>query len=175
MVCAGACELSVAQWASALAEQGLGVSKTVGDLTGTLTFAILMGTSRVVYSRFGSKIPLEKYMLFCAVLCLVSYLLITLSPLPALSLLGCAICGWSVGVMWPGTYSLASIELKRGSTAMFAILALAGDMGCALGPALVGFVSENSGNDLLRGIMAAMIFPIIMIFGVIVCVKRKEK
>lgn len=175
MLCAGACELSVAQWSSALAEQGLGVSKTVGDLTGTLTFALLMGTSRVIYSRFGSKIPLEKYMLFCAFLCLASYLMITLSPLPSLSLIGCAVCGWSVGVMWPGTYSLASIELKRGSTAMFAILALAGDLGCALGPSLVGIVSENAGNDLLRGIMAAMIFPIIMILGVAICAKTKSK
>ncbi len=174
MLCAGACELSVAQWASALAEQGLGVSKTVGDLAGPLTFAVLMGTSRVVYSRFGNKIPLEKYMLFCAVLCLASYMMITLSPFSALSLVGCAVCGWSVGVMWPGTYSLASIELKRGSTAMFALLALAGDMGCALGPALVGLVSENYGNDLFRGIMAAMIFPIVMSFGAILCLKRKK-
>jgi fucose permease len=158
-----------------LAEQGLGVSKTVGDLTGTLSFALLMGTSRVIYSRFGNKIPLEKYMLFCAFLCLASYLMITLSPLPSLSLVGCAVCGWSVGVMWPGTYSLASIELKRGSTAMFAILALAGDLGCTLGPSIVGIVSENAGNDLLRGIMAAMIFPIIMILGVAICAKTKSK
>ncbi len=175
MLCAGACELSVAQWASALAEQGLGVSKTVGDLAGPLTFAVLMGTSRVVYSRFGNKIPLKNYMLFCAILCLVSYLMITLSPYPSLSLVGCAVCGWSVGVMWPGTYSLASIELRRGSTAMFAILALAGDIGCSLGPSLVGLVSENAGNNLFCGISAAMIFPIVMIFGVLLCIKIGNK
>ena len=175
MLCAGACELSVAQWASALAEQGLGVSKTVGDLAGPLTFAVLMGTSRIVYSRFGSKIPLEKYMLFCAILCITAYLLITLSPYPALSLIGCGICGWSVGVMWPGTYSLASIELKRGSTAMFAILALAGDLGCAVGPAIVGLVSESTENSLRSGILAAIIFPIIMTFGVMIRVTQKNK
>ena len=175
MLCAGACELSVAQWASALAEQGLGVSKTVGDLAGPLTFAVLMGTSRIVYSRFGSKIPLEKYMLFCAILCITAYLLITLSPYPALSLIGCGICGWSVGVMWPGTYSLASIELKRGSTAMFAILALAGDLGCAVGPAIVGLVSESTENSLKSGILAAIIFPIIMTFGVMIRVTQKNK
>lgn len=174
MFCAGACELSVSQWASALAEQGLNVSKTVGDLAGPLTFAILMGSSRVIYSRFGARIPLEKYTLFCACLCFVSYLVISLSPFPFLSLIGCAVCGWSVGVMWPGTYSLASQEIKGGSTAMFAILALAGDLGCSVGPTVVGFVSDANNNDLQLGILTATVFSVIMICGVIICIKRKH-
>lgn len=173
MVCAGACELSVAQWASALAEKGLGVSKTVGDLAGPLTFAVLMGSSRIIYYRFSSKLSLEKYMLACCLLCLSSYLLISLSPLPWLSLVGCALCGWSVGVMWPGTYSIAAKKL-RGGTAMFAFLALAGDLGCSVGPAIVGFVSEAYGDDLKKGILAAIGFSVIMIFGVIVCNKKSS-
>ncbi|MBQ8208524.1 MAG: MFS transporter [Clostridia bacterium] len=175
MFCAGACELSVSQWASALAEQGLNVSKTVGDLAGPLTFAVTMGTSRVVYSRFGSKISLEKYMLFCAVLCFASYLIISLSPFPFMSLIGCAICGWSVGVMWPGTYSMASASIKGGSTAMFAILALAGDLGCSVGPTVVGFVSDAMDNNLKIGILSAIIFSVIMIFGVLICINRKHR
>ncbi len=175
MFCAGACELSVSQWASALAEKGLGVSKTVGDLAGPLTFALLMGSSRVIYSRFSERIPLEKYMLFCCGLCFVSYLIISLSPLPFLSLVGCAMCGWSVGVMWPGTYSLAAKEIKGGSTVMFAILALAGDLGCSLGPTMVGFISEWAGNDLKIGILSGIIFSIVMIFGVLNCIRRDRR
>ena len=175
MFCAGACELSVSQWASALAEQGLGVSKTIGDLAGPLTFAVVMGSSRVIYSRFGAKISLEKYTLFCACLCFVSYLIISLSPLPFMSLIGCALCGWSVGVMWPGTYSLASQEIKGGSTAMFAILALAGDLGCSVGPTIVGFVSDASDNNLKLGILTATVFSLVMIFGVLICMKGKHR
>ncbi|MBE6631512.1 MAG: MFS transporter [Ruminococcaceae bacterium] len=173
MVCAGACELSVAQWASALAEKGLNVSKTVGDLTGPLTFAVLMGSSRIIYYRFSAKLSPEKYMLACCLLCLSSYLLISLSPFPWLSLLGCALCGWSVGVMWPGTYSIAAKKL-HGGTAMFAFLALAGDLGCSVGPAIVGHVSEAYGDDLKKGILAAIVFSVIMIFGMIFCNKKSS-
>lgn len=175
MFCSGACELSVSQWASALAEQGLKVSKTVGDLAGPLSFALLMGSSRVIYSKFGKKLPIEKYMLFCSILCFASYLLISLAPLPILSLVGCALCGWSVGVMWPGTYSMAAKELKRGSTAMFGILALAGDLGCIVGPATVGFASDLCDNNLKIGIFSSIVFSVIMIIGVIICIKRKRE
>lgn len=175
MVCSGACELAVSQWASAFAEKGLGISKTLGDLAGPLSFAVLMGISRVVYAKISHKVSLEKYMLASCVLCFVSYLITSLSPIPALSLIGCAMCGFSVGVMWPGTYSLAAKEIKGGGTAMFAILALAGDFGCSTGPTLVGFVSEAAGENLEIGILTASVFSLLMIFGVIFCIREKNK
>ncbi len=175
MFCSGACELSVSQWASALAEKGLGVSKTVGDLAGPLSFAVLMGASRIFYSLFGSKFSLRKYILLSGVLCLGSYLLISLSSSSVLSLIGCAICGFSVGVMWPGTYSLASTEIKGGSTAMFAILALAGDLGCTAGPTIVGFVSEAFENNLQIGLMIGCLFAVGIIIGMLICIKLKRK
>ncbi|MEE0968016.1 MAG: MFS transporter [Clostridia bacterium] len=173
MFCAGACELSVSQWASALAETGLGVSKNIGDLAGPMSFAVLMGASRLIYSIFGTKFSLTKYMFFSALLCLSSYLLISLSTIPALSLMGCAICGFSVGVMWPGTYSLASRQIKGSSTSMFALLALAGDLGCTTGPTIVGFISDATGNNLKRGLLVGCVFSSVMIVGVFLCLMKK--
>lgn len=176
MFSAGACELSISQWASALAEQGLNVTKTVGDLAGPMTFAILMGGSRVFYMLFSNKISLQRYMFFSAALCFLSYLVISLSPWPFLSLMGCAVCGWSVGVMWPGTYSLATKNLYGGSTVMFAMLALAGDLGCTFGPMLVGVVSEKFNNDLKIGLLFVSIFSVIMMLGVsILLFKNKQR
>lgn len=175
MLCAGACELSVSQWASAFAEKALGISKTVGDLAGPLSFATLMGISRVLFSKLSHRISLEKYMLASCVLCFISYLVTSLSPIPIISLIGCAMCGFSVGVMWPGTYSLASKDLRGGGTAMFAILALAGDLGCTTGPTLVGFVAGAAGDDLKIGILSASIFSVIMILGSIACLVGKKK
>lgn len=123
MLCAGASEQAVSQWASTFAEKGLGVTKTIGDLAGPMTFAILMGSSRAFYGKFGHKIDLDRFMLGSSVLCIFSYLLIVASPIPFLSLVGCGICGLSVGIMWPGTFSKASVALKNGGTAMFALLA----------------------------------------------------
>jgi len=165
MVCAGASEQAVSQWASTFAEQGLGISKTMGDLTGPMFFAILMGTSRFLYGKYGEKLNLRKTMLLSTLLCVASYLLIALSPLPILSLLGCGICGFSVGILWPGAFSIASASLKRGGTLLFALLALAGDMGCSGGPTLVGLISGVFGDDLKIGILGAMIFPLLMIVG----------
>lgn len=133
MVCAGASEQAVSQWASTFAEKGLGVSKAVGDLAGPMAFAILMGSARAFYGKFGDKIDLDKFMVGSGLLCIGSYLLISLSPLPQLSLLGCAICGLSVGIMWPGSFSKASAVMRNGGTAMFALLALGGDLGCSGG------------------------------------------
>lgn len=123
MLCAGASEQAVSQWASTFAEKGLGVTKTIGNLAGPMTFAILMGSSRAFYGKFGHKIDLDRFMLGSSVLCIFSYLLIAASPIPFLSLVGCGICGLSVGIMWPGTFSKASVALKNGGTAMFALLA----------------------------------------------------
>ena len=175
MVCAGACELSVAQWASAFAEAGLGVSKTVGDLAGPMAFAILMGASRIFYSRMGNKIRIEKYLVICSAVCLFSYLLIALSPYKFLSLVGCAVCGFAVGVMWPGSYSMAAEKMPGGGAAMFAMLALAGDTGCAVGPGLVGAISERFSGDLKTGILAVTVFPVIMLFSAIAYERKSRK
>lgn len=162
MVCSGASELAVSQWASAFAEKGLELSKTAGDLAGPLAFAVLMGSARVFYGKYGDRINLDKFMSASATLCILSYLIAALAPVPSLNLVGCAICGFSVGIMWPGTFSRAASSLKRGGTAMFALLALAGDLGCSSGPTLVGFVSDSFGADLKMGILAAAVFPAVM-------------
>ncbi len=162
MVCSGASEQSVSQWASAFAEQGLGIAKTAGDLAGPMTFAICMGAARAAYGKYGEKIELDVFMKGSAILCVGSYLLISLSPVPVVSLTGCAVCGFSVGIMWPGTFSKAAVSLRTGGTAMFALLALGGDLGCSGGPTVVGFVSEFVGGNMKMGILAAVIFPAVL-------------
>lgn len=172
MVCSGASEQAVGQWASTFAEKGLGVSKTIGDLAGSMAFAVMMGTTRVFYGKYGDKINLEKFMIFSALLCIASYLIISLIPNPVLGLLGCAVCGVSVGIMWPGTFSLAAASLKGGGTALFALLALAGDLGCTSGPSLVGYVSSMFDDNLKVGILAALIFPLLLLVGLYLKKKR---
>lgn len=167
MVCAGASEQAVSQWASTFAEKGLGVSKAIGDLAGPMTFAILMGTSRALYGKYGEKINLNKFMIYSTILCILSYLTIILIPIPIFGLIGCAICGLSVGIMWPGTFSLASSAIRRGGTPMFAFMALAGDLGCLSGPTLVGIVSSRFNDDLRMGILAAIIFPSLLLVRVV--------
>jgi len=163
MICSGASEHAVCQWASALAEKGLGVSKVVGDLAGPMAFAALMGIGRVLHSAKGHKWNLRNFMILNTVLCLISYLMISLVPNPIINLLGCAICGFAIAVMWPGTLSIAPKLLPLGGTAMYALLALAGDVGCSVGPTLVGFVSSAFGDNLKVGILAAMLFPILIL------------
>lgn len=165
MVCAGASELSVSQWASTFAETGLGVSKTLGDLMGPMFFALLMGGARAFYGKYGDRVKLDRFMTGSALLCVAAYLCIALVPVSWIGLLGCGICGLSVGIMWPGTFSKAAASLKRGGTAMFALLALGGDIGCSAGPTLVGFVSEAFGEDLHKGILAGTAFPVLMLAG----------
>ncbi len=176
MLCAGASEQAVSQWASTFAERGLGVGKTAGDLAGPMTFAILMGSARAFYGKFGDRINLDKFMVGSGLLCIASYLCISLSPSPLLSLLGCGVCGLSVGIMWPGSFSKASAAIKNGGTAMFALLALAGDLGCSGGPSLVGYISGAASDDLKKGILSAVIFPILLIAGIFLLKKpRKQK
>lgn len=163
MVCAGASELSVSQWASAFAEKGLGISKAAGDLAGPMAFAVLMGGARAFYGKYGDKIDLDLFMKISGILCVCSYLLISLVPAPVISMAGCAVCGLSVGIMWPGTFSKAAVSLRGGGTAMFALLALAGDVGCSGGPTLVGLVSDAADNDMKTGILAAVIFPVLLV------------
>ena len=164
MICSGASEQAVGQWSSAFAEQGLGMTKAIGDLVGPMTFAVMMGLSRVFYGKYGDKIDLSRFMTASAILCVGAYLLISLSPWPALSVVGCALCGLTVGIMWPGTFSRAAVVLRRGGTAMFALLALAGDLGCSSGPTLVGIVSGVAGDNMKLGILAAIVFPLVMAF-----------
>ena len=174
MLCAGASEQAVSQWASTFAEQGLGVSKTIGDLTGPMAFAFLMGTSRLIYGKFGEKLNLNRFMIISTILCISSYLLISLVPIPAISLIGCGICGFSVGILWPGTFSKASSAIKNGGTVLFAMLALAGDLGCSSGPTLAGFISGLFNDNLKIGILFSIIFPALMLISLFILNRKKE-
>lgn len=167
MVCAGSSELAMAQWASAFAESALHVSKTVGDLAGPCGFAILMGISRLLYGKFGDKIDLTVFMAVSGTLCVICYLLAGLAGVPLAGLIGCMLCGFSVGIMWPGSISISSSTLPAGGTAMFALLALAGDLGGSIGPAIVGAVSQMTGENLQLGILSGIGFPVILVIGVL--------
>ncbi len=168
MIASGATEQAVGQWASAFAETGLRVSKTIGDLTGPCLFAFMQGLARLIFGRYGDRIDLRRMMLLSAILCCMSYLLTSLSSDPVLGLVGCALCGLSVGIFWPGTFSIASSLLRRGGTSMFAFLALAGDVGCSTGPALTGLAAAAFGGRISSGILCAMVFPIFMLIALLV-------
>lgn len=174
MVCAGAAEASMAQWASAFTESALGVSKTVGDLAGPCLFAAFMGLSRLLYGTMGEKWDLTRAMLGSGVLCVACYLVASLAPWPVLGLAGCALCGFSVGILWPGAISLSSRKCPKGGTAMFAFLALAGDLGGTVGPAAVGTLAELAGDDLKTGLLAATIFPVLLV-GTLLALHRRQK
>ncbi len=173
MLSAGASEQAVSQWASTFAEAGLGVTKAVGDLAGPMAFAFLMGTSRLIYGKFGHRLNLNRFMAGSCLLCIFCYLWIAWIPVPFLGLVGCAVCGFSVGILWPGTFSKASAAIRGGGTMMFALLALAGDLGCTSGPTFAGLVSSRFGNDLHTGILAAVIFPVLLLAGMVLCRKVK--
>lgn len=173
MICAGASEQAVSQWASTFAEKGLGISKTAGDLAGPMAFAVLMGASRAFYGKCGERINLDRFMVCSSCLCILSYLGISLFPVPQMSLIACAVCGLSVGIMWPGTFSKAAAALPKGGTAMFALLALGGDIGCSGGPTVVGLVSGALEDNLKMGILAGVIFPVVLLAGIVLC--RKEE
>lgn len=173
MICAGASEQAVSQWASTFVEKGLGISKAAGDLAGPMSFAILMGLSRLFYGKYGNRINLDHFMIYSTILCILSYLGITLLSIPILNLIACAICGFSVGIMWPGTFSKASSALPKGGTAMFALLALGGDLGCSGGPTLVGMISGLLDDNLKIGILVGCIFPVLLLIGIFLCRKPK--
>lgn len=175
MFCSGASELAMNQWASAFAESGLKVSKTAGDLIGVCLFSVLMGTARVIFSKIGDEKRILSWIIGCCVICIISYLTAALSPIPILALAGCALCGFSVGIMWPGVYSIAAARLPGGGTPMFALLALFGDLGCTLGPATVGAVASKTSGSLSAGLAVAAIFPALMIVFSVVCRKIKTE
>ena len=174
MVCAGASELSMAQWASAFVESALGFSKTMGDLIGPCLFAVAMGISRVIYGKYGEKMNLHLFMIGSGILCFVCYLVTALSAIPLLGLAGCVLCGFSVGILWPGTISITSPRLPQGGTALFALLAMAGDLGGASGPSLVGIVTQHSGDQMQSGMLAGSIFPLLLIAALLL-ISRKAK
>lgn len=171
MLCAGAAEQTVTQWASAFAEQSLGVGKVLGDLLGPMTFALAMGAARLIFGLFGGKIKLNVFMTVSSALCAASYLCLSLTAAPAAGLAGCALCGFSVGIMWPGTYSKAASYIKGGGTTLFALLALGGDIGCTVGPGLAGAVSDMTGGNLKAGILAAAVFPAVMLVCCVIMCK----
>ena len=173
MVCAGASELSMAQWASAYAESALGLSKAVGDLAGPCMFAVTMGVSRTIYGKYGGRMDLRKFMTGSGLLCLLCYLAASLSGEPLVGLTGCILCGFSVGIMWPGTISICSKRIPTGGTAMFALLAMAGDLGGAFGPSLVGRITQNANDNLQRGMLAGSLFPLVLVISLFV-LKRSE-
>lgn len=168
MVCSGASEATMTQWASAFTESAIGVSKTIGDLAGPCLFAMFMGITRTLYGKFSEKLDLSKVMLICGIMCAGCYLLASLSNLPILGLAGCALCGLAVGIMWPGSISVSSQQCPKGGTAMFAFLALAGDFGAAVSPTLVGSISEAAGGNLKTGLLVATVFPVILVVGLII-------
>lgn len=173
MLCAGASELAMSQWASAFAQAGLGVDPTVGNLAGPCLFALFMGSARAFYGKFSAKIKLEKFMLISCILCVAGYLTACISPIPILGFVGCSVVGLSVGIMWPGTYSIAGARLPMGGTAMFALLALAGDLGCTTGPTIAGFISGATDGRLQTGLIFAAIFPLIL--GIAALLLQKSK
>lgn len=174
MICSGAAELAMSQWASTFAETGLRVSKTVGDLAGPMAFAILMGSGRVLFSKLSSKIKIENYLIFSALFCIISYLMASLSSSPVISLIGCALCGFCVSAMWPGTISLTTQKIPHANTVIFAFLALAGDVGCTTGPTLIGYITNAFDGDLKKGLIFSTAFPLIIIISLLFTKKSKK-
>lgn len=174
MTCAGASELVMSQWASTFAEVTLGVQKWIGDLIGPCLFAVCMGLSRVFFAKMSEKINLEKGIFISSIICICSYLLAIFAPsgLEFLSLIGCAVCGIGCGLMWPGTFSIASKKEPLGGVFMFGMLALAGDFGCLIGPTSAGIFKGN----LKAGFLLALIFPVTLaIISLILFIKGKRK
>ena len=174
MLCSGAAEHVIIQWVSAFAEKGLGITKTLGDLAGPTAFGILMGLTRVFYGKYGEKINLDKFILGSGILCILSFSLVVFVPNAVVNLIGCALCGIGVAILWPGTLSKSAVALRGGGTTMFAWLAVAGDMGCSAGPTVVGLVSGAFGDNLKAGILAGMIFPVTLVICLLLNFKKKK-
>lgn len=169
MLLSGASEQGMSQWVSSFAEAGLNVSKTTGDLIGTCMFAVFMGSARAIFSKLSDKgkISTGGFMIFSAALCITCYLTAALSQNAIISLIACALCGFSVGVMWPGSLSIASERITFGGTALFSYLALAGDLGCSAGPYLVGQVAAAAGDDLKVGLLSAAVIPALLLLSLV--------
>lgn len=175
MICSGASELSMSQWASAYAEAALGLTKTVGDLMGPCLFAVSMGICRSIYGKYGDKVDLRKFMIGSGILCVICYLMASVSSNQIIGLIGCIFCGFSVAIMWPGTISISSRSFPTGGTAMFALLAMAGDLGGSIGPAIVGRVAQTFDGNMRIGIGTGIIFPIVLLIGLILFTKMSPR
>lgn len=175
MICAGASEATMTQWTSAFAESALGISKSIGDLLGPCLFAVFMGLARVFNAKFSGRFDLTKIMLYCSIACAGCYLLASLSSIPIFGLVGCALCGLAVGIMWPGTISVSSQKCPNGGTAMFAFLALAGDLGATVSPTMVGTIADAVGGNLKTGLLFATIFPVVMIMLLTLLVCKSKR
>ena len=175
MLVSGAAEMTMAQWAATFAEKGLGVSIELGNLLGPFVFAVLMGSARVFYAKFSQKISLKSFILFSSVLCIASYLLAAFSPFPIISLLACGICGLSVGILWPGNISNAAGMVRGGGVSMFALLALFGDFGCMIGPAIAGSVADRFDENIRVGFAVSAVFPIVLLASVIYLIGYAKK
>lgn len=161
MICAGASEITMAEWASLFAQQALGISKTLGDLLSPCAFAVCMGSGRVVFGLLDGKFNPKKALILNNILCALCYVGVSVMDIPALSLIACALCGFSVSLSWPGTYSMAARHFPTGGTLMFSILALCGDFGCSIGPWLMGIVANST--TLQMGFLVSAIFPVVMV------------
>lgn len=192
MICSGASEQAMSQWASYFAEAGLGVTKTFGDIFGPCMFAVFMAIGRVLYGVFGERLSVSKCLAFCGGVTVVSYLIAVFSPIPVLSLAGCALCGFGVSLMWPGTLDLSAKRFPRGGSAMFALLAFGGDVGCSAGPFITGLVSDAAKGDAVEslssafgvssgqialklGLFAVIVFPVMLIVGVTLLGRSRSK
>lgn len=175
MVCSGASELAMSQWASAYAEAALGLPKAVGDLAGPCMFAVMMGISRMIFGKYGDRMDLMKFMAGSGILCVICYLLAAVSNHPVGGLVGCIACGFSVGIMWPGTISISSQRFPAGGTAMFALLAMAGDLGGSIGPGIVGRVTQSAGDNIRVGVGSGLIFPVVLLFMVFILSRQKNE
>ncbi len=174
MMCGGASEIGISQWASAFAESSLGISKTAGDILGSCAFSIMMALSRITYSKFANRLDLSRCIIGCGVFAVLCYLVAALSPIPMLALVACGLCGFAVGILWPGSLSLASAAYPTGGASLFAVMALSGDVGCTLGPSVVGFAATIFGGELKAGLLAGAFFPCLLVVGLKVLGKKKK-
>ena len=162
------------QWVSAFAEAGLGIGKAVGDLLGPCLYVALMGTARLFFARMSERIDLRLFLILGGLGGTLGYLLAALSPSPALALVGCGVVGLSVGMLWPGALSLAAARLENGSTLLFSLCALFGDLGCSLGPTAVGLIASMTGGSIARGLLLAAAFPLLFALLLLAVGKGKK-
>lgn len=172
MFCAGASEIAMAEWASMFAQQALGVTKVVGDLAGPCAFAVFMGLGRVLYARFSQTVSFRKAVIAMSLLCVICYLTAAFVRIPVLALLSCAVCGFTVSILWPGTYSAGAREFPRGDAVMFSVFAMCGDLGCCIGPWILGIVADAVNLNL--GFAVSAVFPAVMLVTALVFLKEKD-
>ena len=171
MLCAGASEIAMAEWASMFAQQALGISKVIGDLLGPCAFAIFMGTGRIWYAAVSKKLDFSKTLIVLSILCFICYIVVAVCEIPLVALIFCAVCGFTVSISWPGIYSEGAREFPEGSSVMYSVFAMCGDTGCCLGPWVLGIVADSAGLNM--GFLSASSFSVIMILAVLLLRKKR--